>query len=356
MKKSLGLISLTLALVFVLSVPASAAAIISGDSFTTGKDKYGKSKNEWVTDRYEPEEFDIYDGTLYLSVGKSGYYQYRPDDQKDKFYALQGRKMKVEKTSSNTWTATVKINIDNNWTTSDSFTKKAQFSLELVDSKGKALKHQPAIALLKSNSKSPVLQYYNPKTKTGWGTAYTYLNGDDEKEDLILEDGWHTLLIKANKGVITYYFDEKKLGNCTLSQTDVYPSYMKLNVYNYNRPAMAQFDNCYLYDGSYIIRQLSSDAQDKKEERLEISYEKKRNKWEDSHTIYKFTEDFKGAKGTIKKGSYKQSQLKSKLGVSCKSYTDDDYDEYVDALKDALKGVDYSTREDKEMPDSYWDH
>ena len=119
---------------------------------------------------------------------------------------------------------------------------------------------------------------------------------------------------------------------------------------------MAQFDNCYLYDGSYIIRQLSSDAQDKKEERLEISYEKKRNKWEDSHTIYKFTEDFKGANGTIKKGSYKQSQLKSKLGVSCKSYTDDDYDEYVDALEDALSGAKYTTREDKEMPDSYWDY
>ena len=36
--------------------------------------------------------------------------------------------------------------------------------------------------------------------------------------------------------------------------------------------------------------------------------------------------------------------------------TDDDYDEYVDALEAALSGADYTTREDKEMPDSYWDY
>ena len=44
---------------------------------------------------------------------------------------------------------------------------------------------------------------------------------------------------------------------------------------------MVEWDNVTLYDGSYLIRQLSSEAQDKKDERLESQYEKKRNNWED---------------------------------------------------------------------------
>jgi hypothetical protein len=64
MKKLLGAASLLLTLVTVLSVPASAVAIITGDSFTSAS----KSGN-WVTDRFDPEEFDISDGKLYLALG-----------------------------------------------------------------------------------------------------------------------------------------------------------------------------------------------------------------------------------------------------------------------------------------------
>lgn len=358
MKKGLGLISLTLALVFALAVPASAAAIITGDSFTSSKNKSGTVKAGWETDRYEPEEFDVFGGTLYIAVGADGYYKSRSADEKDKFYALQGRKLACETPKTNTWTATVKINIDDAWLISDSFTKKAMFSLELVDGDGNPIKEQPAIALLKSNSQSPVLQYANPKSNTGWGTAYTYINGDDYKEDLILEDGWHTLLIKANKGVISYYLDEKKLGNCTLSTTDVYPSFMKLNVHNYDRPAVAEFDNLYLYDGSYVIRQLSSSASDKKEERLEETYEKKRNKWEDKYTIYTFEDNYTIKGIAFKKGDdFSQSSLKSKFKISNGNYLDD-YDAANDELSNLLSdaGADTKTRDSKEMPDSYWDY
>ena len=356
MKKLTATISVLLVLVMALSAPASAIAIITSDTFSTS----AKSADKWVTDRYEPEEFDRSDGKLYLSVGPKGYYKYRSDDKKDKYYALQGKKLPVEMPSSNTWTATVKINIDDNWFSSSDGRRRAEFRVDLVDGDGNTLKNSsPAIALVKGGSGAPVLKYYHPKAQGSWGMANRFVNGDKETEDLTVEEGWHSLLIKANNGVLTYYFDEKKLGNCTLTTKDVYPSYIALNVYNYDRPQMVEWDNVTLYDGSYLIRQLSSEAQDKKDERLESQYEKKRNNWEDKYTEYMFgrnstdkTVEIDGK--TFDTGKwYTQSKLKSTFKIS-----DKDWDKENDELKNILATcpLPVESREKKEMPDSYWDY
>lgn len=318
MKKAMGMISVALVVVMLLSIPAWAVSILTGDSFSK------TSKSNWVTDRYEPEEFDNSDNELYLAIGSRGYYRNRPADKKDKYYALQGRKLAVKKPSSTTWTATVKLNVDDTWFSSNSNKKRAEFRVDLVDGNGGKLSDSPAIALVKGGSGSPVFKFYNPKANTSWGTGNKFVNGDNETEDFYIEEGWHTLLIKSTKGVITYYVDEKKIGNCTLTTKDVYPSYMALNAYNYDRPDVINWDNCYLYDGSYIIRQLSSSASEAKEERLESQYEKKRERWYEKYTYYLIGGDW-----------YTKSQAEKA-----------DLD-----IEDAT-----SSRLTKDMPESYWDY
>lgn len=320
MKRAMAGLSLALAFVILMSIPSSAASIITGDSFSSTK-----KLADWVTDIYEPEEFDVSGGELYLALGKSGYYKYRSADKKAKTYAMQGKKLAVKKPSSTTWTATVKINIDDAWM-SGTGNKKAEFRVDLVDGKGKAIAHSPTISLVRPGNGSPALKYYNPKAKNSWGTANTFINGDKETEELVIEEGWHTLIIKSTKGVISYYFDEKKLGNCTLNTKDVYPSYMALGAYNYDRPDVINFDNCYLYDGSYAIRQLSSSAAERKEERLASKYESKRERWIEKYTYYTFKDDNK---------EYTKAQAEAK-GYDIEKAT--------------------SSKLRKEIPDSYWDY
>ncbi|MEM1486061.1 hypothetical protein V6615_14495 [Oscillospiraceae bacterium PP1C4] len=323
MKKFMATASIVLALTMSLSAPASAIAIVTGDSF--GK----SSKAKWVTDRYEPEEFDNSGKELYLAVGKTGYYKYRPTDKKDKTYALQGKKLETGKPSSNTWTATVKLNVDDTWFSSSSNKKRAEFRVDLVDGDGNEISDSPAIALIKGGSGAPVFKFYNPKAKSSWGMGNKFINGDKEMEDLFVEEGWHTLLIKSTKGVLTYYIDEKKIGNCTINERDVYPSYMALNAYNYDRPDVISWDNCYLYDGSYVIRQLSSSAAEKRDDRLASQYEKKRANWEKKYKVYR-------SKDNANRW-FTASEWKKEYNV------------------DSIPS-DVATSTSKEMPESYWDY
>lgn len=322
MKKVLASISVALALTAVLSMPASAVAVITGEGF--GK----TTKNTWVVDKYEPEEFDASDNQLYLSVGTKGYYRNRPADQKDKTYALQGKKMELDKTTNNTWTATVKINVDDSWMSSDSFRKRAEFRVDLVDADGAAVTPSPALALIKGGTAAPVFKFVNPKANGGWGMGDKYIDGDKEMVGFDLEQGWHTLFIKSTKGVITYYVDEKKLGNCTLGETDVYPAYMALNVYNFERPDMVTWDNAYLYDGAYGMVQRSSSVSASREERLNSQYASKRQRWVDSHTVY---EDRNGSVVKwITKSAWESKYPTTPLPANSKM--------------------------DKEIPESYWDY
>lgn len=319
MKKSLAAVSLALALTAAISVPVFAVSIITGESFSSS------SKNNWETDFYEPEEFDFSDNQLYLSVGKKGFTKYRPDNKKDKKYALQGRKLEVVTPSSNTWTATVKLNVDETWFSSSSNRKRAEFRVDLVDGSGNPIETAPTLALIKGGSDAPVFRFLNPAIKSGWGTGDKFLNGDKENEDFFVEEGWHTLFIKSTKGVLTYYVDEKKLGNCTISEKDVYPSYMAINMTNYERSDVTNWDNCYLYDGSYGMTQRSSSLSSEREDKLASQYSSKRDRWVERYTRYYDKNDRKWLT---------KSQYESKYNS-------------VDGASTSLS---------KEIPDSYWDY
>lgn len=118
--------------------------------------------------------------------------------------------------------------------------------------------------------------------------------------------------------------------------------------------------NVTLYDGSYLIRQLSSEAQDKKDERLESQYEKKRNNWEDKYTEYMF-----GRNSTDKTVEIDGKSLRSPASgtlrassMSTFKISDKDWDKENDELKNILATcpLPVESREKKEMPDSYWDY
>jgi hypothetical protein len=284
MKKSIRIISFMLICITIFSGTVFAAPkILTRDYFSSPE---GTAKN-WVVDRYKPEDFDISGGYLYLSVGRTGYSKTRPMDKQDKYYALQGKKLAAQKPTSTTWTATIKLNIDSAWQFSDGNQKKVTFSVYLVDGSGKELSDIPTISVLKAGG-NPYVNFYNPAVKDSWPVARTFINGDGEKEELIVEEGWHTLLIKCTKGTLTYYLDGMKLGNCTIKDKDVYPSYMAINAYNYGFPDVTCWDDCILYNGSYQIPLLSREKQAAKDERLAEKYEAKRQRWIERYTQYQF--------------------------------------------------------------------
>lgn len=362
MKKRMAACATVLALSTVLSMTASAASIITGDSFTSTS----KVKDKWVVDQYAPEEFDRSGGELYLVVGKSGYYASRPSDKKDKKYANQGMKLPVEKPSSNTWTATVKFYIDSAWLSSTSESKKVEFRVDLMDGSGNAIGTAPALSLMKAGRDKPVFTFVNPKSKpSGRGIATYYINGDKDKEFLEIEEGWVTLFIRSSKGKISYYLDEKKLGDCTLDQTDIFPTHMALNMYNYERSDVSRWDNAYLYDGTYAKAQRSSSLTKEREEKLEEQYAKKRAKWEAKYTEYKLSDGHWYTFSGMNK-EYKSETGGKSLPTATSLLSKSKYEDFSDVLQEydrlwitngtGTTIVDTRIKDDKEMPDSYWDY
>ena len=361
MKKAITALCVTMAAAMALSSPAFAVSIVTGDSFSSS------SKNAlWETDRYPADEFDSEDGYLYLTLGSKGFTSARPQDQRTSYYALQGSKLPVEKTSSNTWTAMVKVNLDDSWFGSSNQQKRVEFRVDLVDGDGNPYEDSPTLAVVK-NSSFPVINYTTSKSSTGWAGVSTYVDGDKDVVTLEIDEGWHNLVIHSNKGVITYYLDEKKMGSFPTTEKDLYPSYMAIGARNYNRWDTLQFDNCYLYDGTVLQRQRTSEQQDNYEEKMEETYERKRNNWEDRYTDYKFyftdggdhVIEFNGETEEIEhRKAYSKSKLKSMFDIS-----DSDWDEEEDQFDDLLDAIDDQTpldrktrTETKEMPDSYWDY
>ena len=279
-KKYLAAVGAVLALVLLASAPASAAQTLVSDSFS----KTGTS--QWETDRYEPDEWDTSENMLYIAVGKSGYRNNRPVNQRDKYYSYQGRKLEISQSpQTNTWTATIKLNVTSDWFTTSSNRRRAEFRIDLVDGSGNAVSHSPAIALVNGGGESSMLKFYNPKAQGSWGAATQYINGDKQKADIVMSEGWHTLYIKCTNGVITYYFDSMKLGNCTIPQKEVYPSYVALNAYNYEAPYAIIFDSLSVYDGAVSPpRELSTEKQDARDERLASQYAQKRSSWTEQYT------------------------------------------------------------------------
>ena len=283
MRRGLSVLCAALILGGLLTLPVSAATVLTQDTFT----KEADSSEKWVADRYEPEEWDVSDGVLYMALGSSGYYRNRPEDQKDKYYAQQGRKMIVDMPESNTWTATVRINVDDTWFSDSSLKKRAEFRVDLVDGSGNPVDVSPAIALIKGGSGSPLVNVVDPYESSGWKTVQVFTNGDKEEESLYVEEDWHTLIVLCSGGAITYYLDNIRLGTCDIGQTDLYPEYLSLSAQNFDRPYLVIWDNCTLYEGSYTLpKMLSSEKQDQKEDQLADKYAERRAKWRESHTVY----------------------------------------------------------------------
>lgn len=290
MKKWLGAACVSLALLIAGSLPASAlAGVLTSDSFSTK----ASVDTKWVTDRYAPAEFSVTDGVLTLGVGLNGFYRSRTADHKDTYYSVQGRKIALKTPSSNTWTAAIKIDIDSSWFDSSSSSKRFEFRVDLQDNKGNEIEHSPTLALVKNGSDAPTFYYSSPKSSTGWGVTKTYLNGDMEREDFAIdEDGWHTLMIRCTSGTITYWMDNIKLGNCGLSQKNVYPTYAAVGLRNYDAADEVLLDNFALYNGVYQMRPLRpAKEQEEYEEEQEEKYEEKREKWLERYTKYADPDD-----------------------------------------------------------------
>lgn len=323
MKRRFALAAATLAAIMISSAPVSALTILQSDTFTTSV------KSEWVADTNAPDYYKSVDGTLRIGVGKRSTIA----GQNTGLNTLRGIKMPVaQKPSSNTWSAIVKINVDNEWISSNTSSRRAEFRVDLVDSTGAPVSVSPTIALEKSGSNWPIVKFYNPRVTPAWCIGDTYIDKDDEQQNVEIEEGWHTLLIKSKDGIITYEIDGKKVGNCTTYTRDVYPSFLAINVLDRHSTQEIEFDNCYLYDGAYTIRVFTQDELDEREEDLASKYEKKRERWYERNSEY-----------LINRGTEDDPNWVWVKGSSLN-------DEQRDAAKQSRLNT------DKEMPDSYWDY
>ena len=200
MKKTARILGLALALTAALSAPVSAATLLTGDGFSNRA-----NADYWQTDRYEPEGFDYANGKLYLSVGREGAASNRPADMQGNYYALQGRRMAINKTPGAVWTAAAKIKIDESWVEGNPGRRRAEFRVDVYGGNSDVM---PGMAVVTNGSGSLAVQYANPAIKSGWSTTSRYYDTKDQEYlSLELEEGWHTLLVKANDGLVYYYLD-----------------------------------------------------------------------------------------------------------------------------------------------------
>ena len=319
MKKWIGGLSAALAAAAVLAVPASALTTLTSDSFSQKE-----ASANWVTAKADPLEFYVEDGELYMSVGRYSY-------SSDASTRWQGKKIALKKPTSNTWTAVIKLDIDDGFFSS-SYSQQVEFRLDLVDKNGKALSESPALRLVKSGSKSPQFNYYSTTSQTGWKAGTTYINGDGERADVEFDSDWHSLIIRCDKGVIYYYLDNKKLGTTQLSTKEVYPAFAAINMYNYGNQETTVWDNFALYNGSYILpAERSEKAQEEYEEEQADKYEEKRQEWRERYTKYDMDGDGE-YESTLKQVMQKDSSVKN---------MDDADDRYDSELT-------------KEIPDRLW--
>ena len=107
MKKGYSALCLALAAAMAASVGVSAASAVTKDDFSD----YKKAEN-WTVDNYAPQDFDYAEGRLYLAVGPDGFRANRDDEAKAKSYAMQGRRLKCERPSSTSWSATIRLNVE----------------------------------------------------------------------------------------------------------------------------------------------------------------------------------------------------------------------------------------------------
>lgn len=270
-KKIRSMLGAAMAAAMLLSLPAAAAAeLVTEDTFSSAK-----SASKWKVDNYEPEDFDITQGVVYLAMGSDGYRRNRPDEQKDKSYAMQGYKLKAGKVGGS-WTATVKLKVDDTWygIRDDVDISKRKDKVESsaildnkkkvvfrVDIPGTTMDTAPAITLIKGGDGAPTFKYYDPEEYQGWGTAsFQWVPEETDNKTKkpssgsaveAVPDDWHTLIIACKNGIITYSVDDQKIGSYKLDAESTAPSYLALSMQNFNRPDVSVWDDCRLYDGIY---------------------------------------------------------------------------------------------------------
>lgn len=272
MKKLISVLSAVM-VATILTIPAAAADIAVQDDFSKA-DTFKK----WVVDIFAPEDFDISKGEVYLAVGDNGYRKNRPDEQKDKAYAMQGYKLKADNVSADAWTAAVKIKIDDTWygTREDKDVRRRKETVEsqkILENKKKVEfrvdvedeKYAPTISLIKGGDGAPTFKYYDPNERQSWGTAevaFELPEAQDDTPSNVKKMGkakqpekprkeWYTMVISCKNGVITYSIDSQKIGSYQIAEEAAEPEYLALSMQNFDRPDVSIWDDCRLYDGIY---------------------------------------------------------------------------------------------------------
>lgn len=320
---------LGLATAMLFTMPAIAASVVNSDAFAKGV------QSPWESDQKDPAKWDTSENYLSITVGRSGTIvsknQVPVNSLRGGVYDVQGKKLALDKPASASWTASVKLNVDESWFSSSITRRTAVFRLDLVDGSGNPLDTPIALALEKRSGTTPQWACLNPELIDGWSypKSYTGTSSGLLRKELEVEQGWRTMYIKCDKGYVTYQIDGKVLTSFDLGVSEVYPTYAALGVADFNNNYTVDFDSFYLYNGNVgaVKKILTEEEEEDKEASKEDKYASRRERWRENHTEYLFYHS-DGTKNWIRGSS----------------------------LSDDEKAEAYDTRVVGEMPDSYWDY
>lgn len=295
MKKFLRAMAIGLSAALLLSVPAAAASVVTSDAFSKS------SQKPWESDQKDPAKWDTGENYLSITVGRQGTVLSRTQNggiaARGGVYDVQGKKLALDKPSSDSWTASVKLNVDQSWYSTSVSRRTAVFRLDLVDGGGNPLETPAALALEKRSGSTPQWACLNPELLDGWSYPKMYSGTSSGllRKELEVEEGWRTMYIKCNKGYITYQVDGKVLTSFDLGVTDAYPAYAALGVADFNNNYTVDFDSFYLFNGNVgaVKKILTEEEQEDKESSKEDKLRERRQRWIDNHREYLIEQDGK---------------------------------------------------------------
>lgn len=293
----------------LLSVSASAASVVVSDAFTKGTQK------PWESDQKDPAKWDTSENILSITVGRQGTVLSRTQQpgslERGGVYDVQGKKLALEKPSSDTWTASVKLNADESWFSSSITRRTAVFRLDLVDADGNPLDTSAALALEKRSGVTPQWACLNPELVSGWSYPKTYTGTSSglARKELEVEEGWRTLYIKCSKGYITYQIDGKVLTGFDLGVSEAYPAYAALGVADFNNNYTVDFDSFALYNGNVgaVKKILTEGEEEDRESSQEEKFRERRDRWIKSHTEYEVVRN--GEKVWVRSGELTDDEI-----------------------------------------------
>ncbi len=310
----------------MICLPVNAANVVSSDVFSKN------SVKPWETDQKDPAKWDTSQNYLSLTVGRPGSISISGTASlQGGAYDIQGKKLKLERPSSASWTASVKLNVDESWFSSAITRRTAVFRLDLVDAAGNPLDTSAALALEKRSGSTPVWACINPELVDGWSypKLYTGTGSGLLRKELEVEEGWRTLYIKCDQGNITYQVDGKVIGGFDLGVSEAYPDYAALGAADFSSHYTVDFDNFYLFNGNVgaVKKILTEQEEEDRESSREEKYRDKRERWRKNHTEYLVYRN--GEEVWVRGNELTQDQIDNET---------------------------YGSRVKGEMPDSYWDY